>query len=77
MAGMVRAVAARVPRDPLILRISRRARRLGHAFLHGIVCWSERYYASADELGSTLERLPADKRLEAALRWHANRARPL
>ena len=46
---------------------------LGH--LDGIARFSEPYYADAARAGVLLERVPAERRMEAALEWSSRNGR--
>ena len=47
---------------------------LGH-LLDGMARFSEPYYADAARAGVLLERVPAERRMEAALEWHSRSGR--
>lgn len=53
------------------------APRLLRAVLDLMVRWSEAYYGPATEFSARLEQLPPERRIEAALRWHAGHTRQL
>ncbi|HET8567666.1 MAG TPA: hypothetical protein VFM93_01615 [Candidatus Limnocylindria bacterium] len=53
--------------------LARVARRVAEALEERIVAWSARYIDEG--LAERLEALPAERRMDAALRWHARQRR--
>jgi hypothetical protein len=56
-------------------RVWRTATSLLGRVLDGVVRFSEPYYADAARAGVLLERMPPERRMAAALKWHSRNGR--